>query len=258
MLPAWMGRTRGILIDAHGGFLDPERNLERVVTADPALVAARLLDRVESWREAERTARAALDAVLDSSDEPTEPRAARDAAASLPNGSTLVAASSMPVRDLDRAMAPRHGLRTVGNRGASGIDGFVSTAMGIAMGTGGRTVALAGDLSMLHDSNGLTLTSGDRPDITFVVLNNDGGGIFSFLPQAKHESFELLFGTPHGLSFERLAALHRCSHVLVERASDLPRELRSEGVSIVEVRTDRKANVAVHGRMVEAVADALA
>src|SRR5918992_1321712 len=121
--------------------------------------------------------------------------------------------------------------------GASGIDGFVSTAMGIAMASEGPTVALAGDLSMLHDSNGLTLTSGDRPDITFVVLNNDGGGIFSFLPHAEHEDFELLFGTPHGLSFADLAAFHRCRYELLESAVDLPAALGPGGATIVEART---------------------
>jgi 2-succinyl-5-enolpyruvyl-6-hydroxy-3-cyclohexene-1-carboxylate synthase len=265
-LPGWLEGTRQVLVDESGMFLDPERSCELIVTADPGAVASGLMGRIEpaphawigEWQEAESAARKSLDDVLDSSDQPTEPRMARDLAALLPDGATLVGASSMPVRDLDRAMAPRTGLRVLGNRGASGIDGFVSTAMGVALATEGSTVALAGDLSMIHDSNGLTLTSGDRPDITFVVLNNDGGGIFSFLPQAKHDDFELLFGTPHGLSFADLAAFHRCRYRLIERASDLQNALQGDGVSIVEVRTDRAANVAVHDRMVRAVAAALA
>jgi 2-succinyl-5-enolpyruvyl-6-hydroxy-3-cyclohexene-1-carboxylate synthase len=266
VLPGWLEGVEQILIDPHGRWLDPERALDRIVVADPAVVAMRLTERVagagggwiESWRVAEDAARDAIDGLLDATDEPTEPRVARDLAALLPDGSTLVVASSMPVRDLDRTMAVRAGLRILGNRGASGIDGFVSTTMGVALGGGAPTFALAGDLSMLHDSNGLTLTSNDRPEVVFVVLNNDGGGIFSFLPQAKDKDFELLFGTPHGLSFEHLATLHRCGYARLERASDLPGLLQGTGVTIVEVRTDRDANVDIHRRMSRVVADALA
>lgn len=265
-LPGWLEGVEQILIDPHGVWLDPERTLDRIVVADPAVVAGRLAGRVaaagdgwiDSWRAAEGVARQAVDGLLDATDEATEPRVARDLAALLPDGSNLVVASSMPVRDLDRTMAPRAGLRILGNRGASGIDGFVSTTMGVAFAGEGPTFALAGDLSMLHDSNGLTLTSNDRPDIVFVVLNNDGGGIFSFLPQASDEHFELLFGTPHGLSFEHLAALHRCEYVRLELASDLPDVLQGGGVTIVEARTERDANVEIHRRMSGAVTDALA
>jgi 2-succinyl-5-enolpyruvyl-6-hydroxy-3-cyclohexene-1-carboxylate synthase len=265
-LPVWLEGVEQILIDPQGGWLDPERALDRIVVADPAAVAMRLTERVagagdgwiDSWRMAEEAARDAIDGLLDAGDAPTEPRVARDLAALLPDGSNLVVASSMPVRDLDRTMAARTGLRVLGNRGASGIDGFVSTAMGVALGGDAPTFALAGDLSMLHDSNGLTLTSNDRPDVVFVVLNNDGGGIFSFLPQARDDDFELLFGTPHGLSFERLAALHRCDYALLERPGDLSGLLHGEGVTIIEVRTDRDANIDIHRRMSRAVADALA
>jgi 2-succinyl-5-enolpyruvyl-6-hydroxy-3-cyclohexene-1-carboxylate synthase len=265
VLPGWLEGVEQILIDSWGALLDPDRSIGQIVTADPALAASRLGERIDqtdaswidSWRDSERRARVAIDRVLDASGEPSEPRVARDLAACLPDGSSLVVASSMPVRDLDRTMAPRAGLSILGNRGASGIDGFVSTAMGVATATGGRTFALAGDLSMLHDSNGLTLTSGDRPGLTFVVLNNDGGGIFSFLPQAQYEEFELLFGTPHGLRFEHLAALHECDYLLIERADDLGAAVDHEGVRIIEARTDRAANVVLHERMVEAVRAAL-
>jgi 2-succinyl-5-enolpyruvyl-6-hydroxy-3-cyclohexene-1-carboxylate synthase len=172
----------------------------------------------------------------------------------------------MPVRDLDWFMAPRAGLRVLGNRGASGIDGFVSTTLGAALAGNagaGPTVALAGDLSMLHDQNGLLLAGGEQAaDAVFVVVSNDGGGIFSFLPQAGFpEHFERLFGTPHGVSFRALASLHHCGYARVERAADLVPAVMgaagAAGVHIVEVPTDREANVGDHQRAWQAVAAAL-
>ena len=267
--------VRQVLIDPGSRWPDPERSLSLVVEADPGLACADLAKAVvrreqtawlASWLGAERVARGALDRALDEGERPTEPRTARDVAAGLPSGATLVAGSSMPVRDLDWFMAPRSGLRVLGNRGASGIDGFVSTTLGAALAGGagtGPTVALAGDLSMLHDQNGLLLARTEQPvDAVFVVVSNDGGGIFSFLPQAAFpEHFERVFGTPHGVSFRVLAALHRCGYERVERAADLVPAVTGAvgagGVHIVEVPTDREANVADHQRAWQAVASAL-
>lgn len=247
------------LVDRAGGWLDPERGASRILTSEPGLLCAAVaegVDRVASswldeWRGAERAARAAIDRVLDGRDEVSEPRVARDLAAALPDGATLVVAASMPVRDLDWFMAPRAGLRVVGNRGANGIDGFVSTTLGAALASDGPVAALAGDLSMLHDQNGLLLTRGERVDTVFVVLNNDGGGIFSFLPQAGAvPDFERAFATPHGIDFAKLAELYGCGHRLLESASSLPASLDDAlgegGVQLIEARTDRAANVELH------------
>ncbi|HEY8201168.1 MAG TPA: 2-succinyl-5-enolpyruvyl-6-hydroxy-3-cyclohexene-1-carboxylic-acid synthase, partial [Actinomycetota bacterium] len=258
--------VRQVLLDPGPQWPDPERSVSAVVEADPAAACADLAKAVArrgpsawlaSWLEAERRGREALDRVLDEAEHPTEPRTARDLAAGLRPGATLVAGSSMPVRDLDWFMAPRAGLRLLGNRGASGIDGFVSTTLGVALAGGaeggGPTVALAGDLSMLHDQNGLLLARHEEVDAVFVVVNNDGGGIFSFLPQAGFpEHFERVFGTPHGVDFQAFAALHRCRYERVERAADLVPAVAAAtgagGVHVVEVRTDREANVAHHQR----------
>ena len=270
-LLAWLtADVEQILVDPDGAWLDPTRTVAQVVRADVgawcAAVAAAVDPAVHDrgwlgrWQQAEATARRVLDAALDADDVPAEPRTARDVAAAVPAGGTLVAASSMPVRDLDTYAAPRP-LRVLGNRGASGIDGFVSTALGVALGSSPRsTVALAGDLSLLHDSNGFLLA--ERPDLVVVVVNNDGGGIFSFLPQAAFpDSFETVFGTPHGLDLARLAALHGLGHDRVERAADLPaaiaERLAAGGVALLEVRTDRAANVALHRRLREAVTAAV-
>jgi 2-succinyl-5-enolpyruvyl-6-hydroxy-3-cyclohexene-1-carboxylate synthase len=259
-----------ILVDEDPAFDDPEQTAMKVVGADPGTLGTALLefvgsgpwDWLEDWQDAERTARSAIDSVLDADDTPTEPRTGRDLAAEVPDGSTLVVASSMPVRDLDWFMAPRSGVRVLANRGASGIDGFVSTALGIALATPGPTVALAGDLSMLHDSNGFTLAGAGDVDIVFVVLNNDGGGIFSFLPQAEWpEVFESLFGTPHGLDFRTYARLYGCGYELLERAGDMEMALKSAitagGPQLIEVTTDRQANVDVHRRAWAAVEQAI-
>ncbi len=266
-----------LLLDPDGRWHDPERSVARILAADVDATCRSLADRLgtratsawgESWRRADRAARGAAAAILDAEDRPSEPRTARDLAAALPDGSTLVVASSMPVRDLDLVMAPRQGLRVVANRGASGIDGFVSTALGVALAradeaAAGPTVALTGDLSLLHDANGFLVSpDAERIDLTVVVVDNDGGGIFSFLPQARFPgSFERVFGTPHGRDLADLASFHRLGYVEVSRAQDLAVAVAAAttagGIHLVHVRTDRHDNVEVHRRLTEAVHAAL-
>jgi 2-succinyl-5-enolpyruvyl-6-hydroxy-3-cyclohexene-1-carboxylate synthase len=271
-----------VLLDPDGAWFDPARATPQVVVGDPALTAAAITARVQprtrsswldGWLDAETKARHALDTLLDATNEPTEPRTARDLAALAPDGALIVAASSMPIRDLNLAMQPRHGIRIIGNRGASGIDGFTSTAVGAALAHDGPTFALAGDLSLLHDQNGLLIAASEpRPDLVLVVVNNDGGGIFSFLPQARlareagqhprgdpsHTTadggFERLFGTPHGVDLARVAAAAGCDYQRLERASDLAAALQqARGIRLVEVRTDRAANAELHERLQQAV-----
>ncbi|MDQ1695795.1 MAG: 2-succinyl-5-enolpyruvyl-6-hydroxy-3-cyclohexene-carboxylate synthase, partial [Frankiaceae bacterium] len=215
-LLAWLAATPHVIVDRDGMWWDPTRSAVSVVRADVSALArlpATTADAgwLESWLEPAKAAGAAIDAVLDETDALTEPRVARDVAASLPEGAALVVASSMPIRDLDLTMQPRSDLRIVANRGVSGIDGFVSTASGVALANSGPTWALAGDLSVLHDVNGLLVGPGEvRPDLTVVVVNNDGGGIFSLLPQASGDAaaFERLFGTPHGVDIQQLATAY--------------------------------------------------
>ena len=256
--------VRQILIDPDRRWLDPGRTTSWFIHGDPYFALRKVGARgsstswAKAWLEAEGTARKAIDEELERTNDPTEPRIARDLATRVPDGSNLVVGSSMPVRDLDSFMPRRGRIEIFGNRGASGIDGFVSTALGIALGTRRPTYVLAGDLTMLHDQNGLLGATERGVDVTFVVLNNDGGGIFSFLPQAEHpQHFEKLFGTPHGIDFEKLAALHGLDYVRLERASGLADALEGCGVRIVEVRTDRAANVELHQRVWTAVEDAL-
>ena len=165
----------------------------------------------------------------------------------------------MPVRDVEWYAAPRDGLRHVANRGANGIDGVVSTAVGVALGSAAPTALLIGDIALLHDTNGLLGLREREADLTIVVVDNDGGGIFSFLPQATEvpaDRFEQLFGTPHGVDLASLAAAHGLPAADLEDLGDLPGFI-GDGPSLVRVRTDRAANVAVHQAIHEAVLAAL-
>jgi 2-succinyl-5-enolpyruvyl-6-hydroxy-3-cyclohexene-1-carboxylate synthase len=164
----------------------------------------------------------------------------------------------MPVRDLDWFARPGPPMRVISNRGASGIDGLVSVALGA--GAVGPSVALVGDLSLLHDQNGFLVAP--RPDLVLVVVNNDGGGIFSFLPQAGFpESFEQLFGTPTGIDFSQLAAVHGLSYNHVEKASELASAvtggLEAGGVHLIEIKTDRAENVTLHRKLTARVVEAV-
>jgi len=214
------------------------------------------------WLAAEKAARAVVDAVLDGPGAPEEPRLARDLAAAIPDGGLLFAGSSQPVRDLDLAMAPRTGLRVIANRGTSGIDGSVSGAAGCALAHqaagGGPAYALIGDLTALHDQNGLVIGPGEPvPDLTIVVVNNDGGGIFSGLPQARLPGpFERLFGTPHGVDFAALAAATGTPYERV-RPGGLTAAPPGAGLRLLEVRTDRAGAEEARARLAEAATRAV-
>jgi 2-succinyl-5-enolpyruvyl-6-hydroxy-3-cyclohexene-1-carboxylate synthase len=214
---------------------------------------------LKSWRTADLAARDAVDGVLDATDEVTEPRLARDLVAGMPGGALLFSAASMPIRDLDQVMWPRRGIRVMASRGASGIDGLVSTAIGAALAHSGRSYALLGDLAFLHDQNGLILGPQERrPDLAIVVVNNEGGGIFSLLPQASLPGpFERVFGTPHRVDLSYVAAAHGLPFTRLEAASDLPKALAGEGLRIVEARTDRGVNADLHVRMRQAAHQAV-
>src|SRR6266542_3855485 len=187
-LAGWLDESvPQLVVDPEGGWLDPGRAAGGRLVADPsALLAAgagaKWLDR---WRAADALARRAIDELLDGMEEPFEGRVARDLVAALPAGATLLVGSSMPVRDVDAFAAPREALRLLANRGASGIDGLVATTLGAAAAGEGPTAALLGALAFLHDATSV-LGAARRPrGAALVVCDNDGGGIFSFLPQAR-------------------------------------------------------------------------
>jgi 2-succinyl-5-enolpyruvyl-6-hydroxy-3-cyclohexene-1-carboxylate synthase len=182
------------------------------------------------------------DAVLAATPGLPEPAVAGAVLAAVPPGGLLVAGSSKPVRDLFLA-GPRPGVTVLANRGAAGIDGTVSAAVGAALAAGGG-YALLGDLTFLHDANGLVIGPGEpRPDLTIVVVNNDGGAIFSLLEQGGPEhadAFERVFGTPHGVDLAALCAATGTPHRRVTTRAELTAALGPpRGLRVVEVRTDR-------------------
>jgi 2-succinyl-5-enolpyruvyl-6-hydroxy-3-cyclohexene-1-carboxylate synthase len=275
-VPGWPRppRRHVVLAQGPGRWADPGRSATDVAGAvrltgvPPAGVPLAGVPRpgrwLASWRAADAAAGAAAARLLDKSDALSEPRLARDVAALLPDGALLWAASSLPVRDLDQQMGARGGLSVLANRGASGIDGLVSCAMGAALAHqaagGGPAVALLGDLALLHDSPGLAIGPDEpRPDLCLVVVNNDGGGIFSQLEQAAFAGpFERIFGTPHGTDIERLAGASGVPYARIAAAGELPGALRpGKGLRLVEVRTDRAAGAALRAELSRAAAAAV-
>lgn len=215
---------------------------------------------ISEWKLRERKARTALDSQFSNSNQLTEPLSAVTVSESLEPGSNLVVSSSMPVRDLEWFAPARDGVRVFSNRGVNGIDGVVSTAVGVALSSRAPTALLIGDIAMLHDSNGLLNLIRRDVQMKIIVVDNEGGGIFSFLPQAESlegSQFEQLFGTPHSVDFESLAKTHSIPFAWATTSEELQRELGNAGTSIIGVRTDRKVNVADHNALYAAVAEAL-
>ena len=224
----------------------------------------------EGWRAADAAARSALDGFLDGVDEPFEPRIARDVAAWIPDGGTLFVGNSTPIRDLDLAMTPRDGLRVLGNRGASGIDGLVSTALGVAS-AGPRsgpveweqqvTVALLGDLTFLHDLGAVAWNARRGIDLIVVVVANGGGEIFSLLPQRELPEHGELFVTPHGTDLGALTGATGAGHARVTRADDLApaldRAREARGLQVVEVVVDPARGLSRRADLRAAVSAAL-
>jgi len=266
-------------IEADGTRFDPDHTLASLLAVAPGAFCARLLGELDldrtsappppddwygQWTRADAEAASAIRAVLAPHHEPNEPAIARDVVAALPDGAHLVVSSSMPVRDVEWFSAPRDGLTIHANRGANGIDGVMSTGVGVALATRRPTAVLIGDIAFLHDSNALIGLASREVDLIVVVIDNDGGGIFSFLPQAtalEPTRFEQLFGTPHGVDPAAIAAAHGLTVTRVESEDDVAKAVSAAcakgGAHAVVVTTDRLANVAIHAEITAAVAAAL-
>ncbi len=220
---------------------------------------------LQDWLDADRLVSGRLDTWLDQRHRLDPLHVAREVAAAVTAHATLVVGSSNPVRDLDLMMPayPRHEHRfVVGNRGLAGIDGMVSTAVGVALGRphASRSVALVGDVTFLHDSTALMLGPDEpRPDLTLVVVNDDGGSIFSTLEQGAPDyapAFERVFGTPHGVDVEALCRASNTAYRQVTSVPDLRRELAEpvRGIRVLEARVsraDRRADAAAIASLVK-------
>jgi 2-succinyl-5-enolpyruvyl-6-hydroxy-3-cyclohexene-1-carboxylate synthase len=197
---------------------------------------------LDAWLQADVRADSTLHSIFLESDEPFEPRVAREVAAWIPEGGHLFVGNSTPIRDLDLAMTPRGGITILANRGASGIDGLVSTAIGVSAAQDGPTVALLGDLSVLHDAGALLWNATRGVDLTIVVLNNRGGHVFSLLPQRELPEHERLFVTPHAVDIGTLCRAAGAGHEPIQRARELlpalDRAADAGGLNVVEVVVD--------------------
>lgn len=274
ILNRWITDSGAVCIgfDPNGPLADPDRVFSQQWVVSTARAFEQLREALpqqadtawrRSWIDAEGLASQTIDRVLSRHSEATEPAVMVDLFALLNDGGTVVLSSSMPVRDAEWFAPGRNGVRVISNRGASGIDGVTSTAVGVAL-SGEPTALVTGDLAFLHDSNALLGLRGRDVNLMIIVFDNDGGGIFSMLPvrdQVDHATFETLFGTPHGLD---LVAIAQAYGISAERVSSrtgaqaaMVGALSRGGPRVVVVGTDRHGNRQLHGELNEAVFDAL-
>ena len=282
---AEFGDARQIVVDEGGRWKDHLTSAHHYIQASPAPFLERLATGIRGahdreWQELWSDAEARTRRVLDSQGTGVllEGEILAAVVAGLPEGANLMVASSMPIRDLDAFCFPGpKSLRVFGNRGASGIDGLVSTTLGIAVasedglssdgtspgaGPAGPTVGILGDLAFLHDMNGLLALGSVKPRVIFVVVKNDGGGIFHTLPVREHEpAFTQFFATPHGLDFSKVAEFHGLpySHAnsLAEFREAFSQALMTDGPCVLEVRTQREETHQRRREVVAAVTEAM-
>ena len=259
-----------LVVDPDGTWNEPTRTAGLAIRAEPAALARGLAERIApreetafaaAWRLADEGAAGAIRAELSRhGGTATEPGAHMSLAAALRDGDLAFVASSMPVRDMESFMpASERDVVVLSNRGANGIDGTISSAIGAAVALGRPAWIVTGDLALHHDSNGLALLRHASAPVRIICLNNDGGGIFEFLPQASQMSrdeFEAGFGTPLSLDLSHLAALHGVEHRRVSALAELA-GAGADAHVLVEVSVDRAANVAVHDGIWARVAEAV-
>jgi 2-succinyl-5-enolpyruvyl-6-hydroxy-3-cyclohexene-1-carboxylate synthase len=270
-LRAWLADSGcdQIAVDPGCGWNEPTNRAAALLRADPTELAsgwaARLGDEDRSapsrWLEAEAAARTALNAALDELDEVTEPGLHLALGLAHDDGDLVYTASSMPIRDQE-SFLPSTGTDALFlcNRGANGIDGLVSSGIGAAHAGGRPATIVTGDLGLLHDVGGLAALRDVSVPVRIVVIDNGGGGIFGFLPQAEaldNEAFEALLGTPRELDVGKAASLFDLPHRRLESLAELADALAA-GTGLIEVRANRAGNVAVHRALERAIAAAIA
>lgn len=261
VLATWLASSGAVQVrvTATDSWIDPAHTVSHRLVAPVGECCARLAtelrgaggaDWAARWAHVSRLADESLAAALDGPDAVLGEALVARVVSRLDDH--VVVASSMPVRDLEWFGAPDQRAVVWSNRGANGIDGTVATAIGVAAASGRRTTVLLGDVALLHDSSSLSALARRDVEVRIVVVDNDGGGIFSFLPQASAlpvERFEQLFGTPHGTDLVALAAAHGLPATTVGTRAELEARLAAAGSQLIRVASDRAANVAEHARL---------
>jgi 2-succinyl-5-enolpyruvyl-6-hydroxy-3-cyclohexene-1-carboxylate synthase len=278
-LRAWLAASGAseIVIDPFGGWNEPTNRASALLRADPTELASGWAARLEkeprpapaAWIAAEAAAQAALEGELGAADSNagsseasiSEPALHRALGAAHDDGDLIYTASSMPIRDQEAFLAAGDAdALFLCNRGANGIDGLISSGIGAAHASGRPTTIVTGDLGLLHDIGGLAALRDVSTPVRIVVIDNNGGGIFHFLPQEQalsSEEFEAVLGTPRGIDTTKAAALFDLPHHHLESLADLPAALAA-GTSLIEVKTNRTTNVASHRHLIQSVHAALA
>ena len=262
-----------IVIDGSVDWDEPTHTAAQLIHASPTDCCHQMIAKLQEqplstidvnwiawWQQTEAVTRQALANAIHEMSEPFEGRVYQELATLLPADTALCIGNSMPVRDLDTFMGQTDQPLTIyGNRGANGIDGIISTAAGISAIQGDRpTLLVIGDLSFYHDMNGLLATKLHHLNVTIIVINNDGGGIFSFLSQAAYpDHFEQLFGTPLGLDYSLAVQMYGGVFQDVADWNDLGQSvqtgLNTGGLQVIQVRTDRQQNVIQHRQLWQVV-----
>jgi 2-succinyl-5-enolpyruvyl-6-hydroxy-3-cyclohexene-1-carboxylate synthase len=268
-LRSWLAESGAdqIVVDPLGGWNEPTRRAAALLRADPTELAAGWAARLGGdrpppamWLEADRAAREAIEAELGGAGL-TEPGLQLALGAAYADGELVYTASSMPIRDQEAFLPSTEAdLAFLCNRGTNGIDGLISSGVGAARATGKPTTIVTGDLGLLHDLGGLAGLRDVSTPVRIVVIDNDGGGIFHFLPQEQalaDEEFEALLGTPRGVDVAKAAALFDLPHRRLASLADVPAALAA-GTGLIEVKTDRRTNTALHHQLYQRVNAALA
>jgi 2-succinyl-5-enolpyruvyl-6-hydroxy-3-cyclohexene-1-carboxylate synthase len=256
-----------IVVDPHGGWNEPTNRAAAVLRADPTELAAGWAVRVEKeerpapqrWLDADRAARGAIESAL-ADDEVSEPALHFALGHAHRDGDLVYTASSMPIRDQEAFLPSTSANATfLCNRGANGIDGLISSGIGAAHASGRPTTIVSGDLGLLHDIGSLAALRDVSTPVRIIVIDNDGGGIFGFLPQAQAlagKEFEALLGTPRGVDVARAAELFDLPHRKLETLAELPSALAA-GTGLIAIETDRSDNVGLHRQVSAAVSRAI-
>ena len=270
-----------LVIDGNEDWQEPTQLATELIHAHPAALCNALITSLSGengvihqarvgedkwlsiWQNADKYTKQALQTTIQDFPATFEGRVFTELTHLLPENAMLYVGNSMPIRDLDTFFwGSNSKIRIMGNRGANGIDGIVSSALGASAMSSGPNVLVLGDLSFFHDMNGLLAAKLHKLDLTIIVINNDGGGIFSFLPQADYpEHFEQLFGTPIGLDFSHVAAMYGGEY---QRVTDwnafrtaVQGDMRDGGLHLVEITTERESNVRMHRQLWQSVGQAL-